>query len=58
MQYKNYEKLPVHFVGSIAFHFQEILTEAITEMNMKLGKIIQSPMEGLIKYHSVANQIK
>jgi len=58
MQYENYEKLPVHFVGSIAFHFQEVLTEAITEMNMKLGKIIQSPMEGLIKYHSVANQIK
>lgn len=57
MQYKNYDKLPIHFVGSVAFHFQDLLKEAIEEMNMKPGKIIQSPMEGLIKYHSVADMI-
>ena len=57
MQYKNYDRLPIHFVGSVAFHFQEILKEAVEVMNMKPGKIIQSPMEGLIKYHSVADVI-
>ena len=51
MQYKNYDRLPIHFVGSVAFHFQEILKEAVEVMNMKPGKIIQSPMEGLIEYH-------
>ena len=57
MQYKNHDKLPIHFVGSVAFHYQELLREAVEAMNMKLGKIIQSPMEGLIKYHSVADMI-
>ena len=57
MQYKNYDRLPIHFVGSVAFHFQEILKEAVEVMNMKPGKIIQSPMEGLIKYHSVSDVI-
>ncbi len=57
MQYKNYDKLPIHFVGSVAFHYQEILKEAMQGMHMKPGKIIKSPMEGLIKYHSVANMI-
>ncbi len=56
MQYKNHDKLPIHFVGSVAFHFQDLLKEALHEMNVKLGTIIQSPMEGLIEYHSkVAN---
>ena len=57
MQYKNYDRLPIQFVGSVAFHFQEILKEAVEVMNMKPGKIIQSPMEGLIKYHSVSDVI-
>ena len=57
MQYKNHDKLPIHFVGSVAFHYQDLLKEAVEAMNMKLGKIIQSPMEGLIKYHSVADMI-
>ncbi|MHB9055035.1 MAG: BadF/BadG/BcrA/BcrD ATPase family protein [Paludibacteraceae bacterium] len=57
MQYKNHDKLPIHFVGSVAFHFQDILREAIESMHMKPGKIIQSPMEGLIKYHSIAHMI-
>ena len=57
MQYKNHDKLPIHFVGSVAFHFQDILKEAVEAMNMKPGRIIQSPMEGLIKYHSVADMI-
>lgn len=57
MQYKNWDKLPIHFVGSVAFNYQEVLIAAIESMGMKSGKIIQSPMEGLIKYHSVADMI-
>lgn len=57
MQYKDHNKLPIHFVGSVAFHYEDLLKEAVEGMNMKLGKIIQSPMEGLIKYHSVADMI-
>ena len=47
--YKNY---PVYFIGSIAYHYREILEEAVLASGMKLGEILQNPMEGLVKYHS------
>ena len=44
--------LPIHFVGSIANAFSAELKEAAESLGMELGIIMQSPMEGLIKYHS------
>lgn len=52
MQYEDYNKYPIHFVGSIAFFYHNELKIAIEEMGMKLGSIARSPMEGLIKYHT------
>ena len=46
--------LPIHFVGSIANAFPAELKEAAESLGMELGTILQSPMEGLIKYHSEA----
>jgi CRISPR/Cas system-associated protein Cas7 (RAMP superfamily) len=50
MQYdcRNY---PVHFSGSIAYHYREILAEAVKESGLQLGDIQKSPMEGLIRFH-------
>lgn len=50
MQY-DYQHAPVHFIGSVAFYYKGLLAEAAGEMGIQLGTIIQSPMEGLIKYH-------
>lgn len=50
MQY-DYEKYPVHFIGSVAACYEEILQEAALETGIRIGKILQSPMEGLIQYH-------
>jgi N-acetylglucosamine kinase-like BadF-type ATPase len=50
MQYK-YQQMPVHFIGSVAFHYQEVLREAAEEMHINLGTILKSPMQGLIEYH-------
>ena len=44
--------LPIHFVGSIANAFSAELKEAAESLGMELGTIMQSPMEGLVKYHS------
>ena len=44
--------LRIHFVGSIANAFSSELKEAAESLGMELGTILQSPMEGLIKYHS------
>jgi len=51
-KYSGYQTSPVSFIGSVAFHFHDILTEVLDENNITLGKVMQNPMEGLIEYHS------
>ena len=41
----------VHFVGSIAFHYSEELAEAAARQGYTVGKILQSPLDGLVAYH-------
>ncbi len=43
---------PVHFVGSIAFHYQENLKRILSEKGFQLGKILKNPTEELIKFHT------
>lgn len=43
--------LPVHFVGSMAEHYPLQLEEAAAIEGFHVGRIMQSPMEGLISYH-------
>ncbi|MDZ4058961.1 MAG: ATPase, partial [Bacteroidales bacterium] len=50
MQY-DYKKFPVNIVGSVAFHYQNTLTEVAAKLGIKIGKIIQSPIDGLAEYH-------
>lgn len=41
----------INVVGSIAYHYKEQLTEAAGRNGFQIGKIIKSPIEGLIEYH-------
>lgn len=49
--YKNYKRVPVNFIGSIAFNFEEILRAEGEKMEIKVGTIIQKPIFGLVNYH-------
>lgn len=49
--YDNYQKIKVHFIGSIAFHFQQPLKDVAGKLGIQTGTIIKKPMDGLIKYH-------
>jgi glucosamine kinase len=51
LKYENCHKLPVCFVGSIAFHFKDILKVILEEHELKLGKIIQKPIDKLVEFH-------
>lgn len=51
-QYQGYRDLKVNFIGSIAYYYREVLEEAATACECTVGTIIQSPMEGLIRFHS------
>ncbi|MDR1610282.1 MAG: ATPase [Candidatus Symbiothrix sp.] len=50
----DYQQYKVHFVGSVAYYYKEILEEAIRDCGMQLGNIMQAPMEGLVLYHFIA----
>ena len=54
MQY-DYEKYTVNFVGSIAYHYRDILMEVAETIKVRIGKILKSPMSGLIEYHNFKN---
>ncbi len=50
-KYSGYQHVPVHFVGSIAHHFQEVLERCMEERKLKLGMIIRKPIYPLAEYH-------
>lgn len=43
--------LPVHFIGSVAFHFQEEVKAAAQALNIETGNFDIDPMPGLARYH-------
>ena len=51
-KYNESWKLPIHFVGGIAWGFQDVLRELASGYKLEMGSILQKPMTGLIEYHS------
>lgn len=51
-QYEAYRQLEVNFIGSIAYYFRDVLAEAAEAEGCRIGNIVKSPMEGLIKFHA------
>jgi N-acetylglucosamine kinase-like BadF-type ATPase len=50
-QFDNYQDVPVHFIGSIAFYLKDELQEILTKYNIKIGNVLRRPIDGLIQYH-------
>ena len=42
---------PIHFVGSVAFGFKDIIKQLALSYEIELGSIVKSPMQGLIAFH-------
>lgn len=42
----------IHFVGSIAFYYQDELREAAAACGYEVGNIMQSPIDGMVCYHT------
>jgi N-acetylglucosamine kinase-like BadF-type ATPase len=51
-KYRESWTLPINFIGSVAFGFKDVLNEMCNTYELKLGKVLKKPMDGLIKYHS------
>jgi glucosamine kinase len=50
-KYRESWTLPINFVGSVAYGFKDTLKQMCNDYELKLGKVIKDPMDGLIKYH-------
>lgn len=51
LPFPNSRKVPISFVGSIAHHFEPILSDVLDYFDLQKGKIIRRPVDGLIDYY-------
>ena len=49
--YPNYREVPVHFVGSVSYYFQDVLRDIGTEMGFTVGNVNKNPVSALLDYH-------
>ncbi len=50
-KYRESWTLPIHFIGSIAFGFKDVLKEMCNSYELQLGRVLKNPMDGLAKFH-------
>jgi len=51
LKYEAHQKYPIHFIGSVAYHFKPILEKVISEQNLNMGIVIKKPIDNLVRYH-------
>jgi len=47
---KNYENLPIHFVGSVPYFFEDIVNEVVEEHHLIKGIFVEEPIDLLVSY--------
>lgn len=45
------DQWPVHFVGSIAYYFSDLLRQAVEQTGLTMGRIIKAPADELADFH-------
>lgn len=50
-RYPNYKDYSFNCIGSVGYNFRNVLEETTEEFGMKVGIILRSPIDGLVKYH-------
>lgn len=55
-RYRESSKYPVHFTGSIAWHFRDVVSDLSRAYGLQTGTILQQPMDGLVKFHNRMKQ--
>lgn len=51
MRYENWEKLPLHCTGSVAFYYSNILRAVAAEQGVRIGTITETPIAAMALYH-------
>ena len=51
LQFENAKDVPIHFIGSISFFLKEEIEKALKLKGLTMGRIVQRPIDELVKYH-------
>jgi N-acetylglucosamine kinase-like BadF-type ATPase len=51
IKYEASKDVPVHFTGSVAFYYSDILKRVVSSFGLRVGVISEAPMAGLTLFH-------
>lgn len=49
--YPDYKSYEFNCIGSVGYNFRNVLEETALEYGMKMGRLLRSPIDDLVKYH-------
>jgi len=53
LQFNNAKEVPIHFIGSISHFLKDEIETALKRKGLTMGRIVQRPIDELLKYHKV-----
>ncbi len=51
LKYRESWKYPIHFIGTVAYEFRDIIYSLHEQYGLETGLILKSPTENLVQYH-------
>ncbi|WP_435357213.1 N-acetylglucosamine kinase [Emticicia sp. SJ17W-69] len=51
LKYPMCHEVNINFVGSVAFYYKKLLTKIADSQGVRIGKILETPIAGLVDYH-------
>ncbi len=51
LSHPNHQDYPIHFVGSIAYYYSDVLRQVASDRGLVVKNILESPIAGLTLYH-------
>jgi N-acetylglucosamine kinase-like BadF-type ATPase len=51
LRFDDCRSMKIGFVGSVAFHFSDVLEETLSDYDLVMGEVLQAPSVGLVRYY-------
>ncbi len=51
LKYEKCHELPIHYIGSVAFYYRDILEGEMAKLDLNPGRFIKNPLDGLTAFH-------
>ncbi len=55
-RYEGHENLEIGFVGSVSWHFRNLLEEVLQKHGLRVSRILQAPVDELVSFHTQAKK--